>query len=97
MKQKKMKNRVVTARAWGLRYYSGKQVYGIPVILNDDIAIISFNKNKEKKIANEPDREDINLKAYIIRQETLKVDEEIERENVDTSAPIKRTDKRGLI
>jgi hypothetical protein len=81
MKRKKIKDRVVTARAWGIRYHSGKQVYGIPIILNDDFAIIALNKNKEKKIALEPDREDVNLKAYIIRPETLKVDVEIEREN----------------
>jgi hypothetical protein len=83
MKQKKLKNRIVTARAWGIRYYTGKQVYGIPIILNDDFAIISFNKNKEEEIAKEPDREDINLKAYFIRPETLKVDMEIEIENDD--------------
>jgi hypothetical protein len=94
MKQKKLKNRVVTARAWGIRLYSGKQVYGIPIILNDDFAIIPLNKNKEEKIAREPDREDISLKAFIIRPETLKVDMEIERENVDTSASPKR---KGVI
>jgi hypothetical protein len=97
MKQKKLKNCVVTSRAWGIRYYSGKQVYGIPIILNDEFAIIPLNKNKEGKIANEPDREDINLKAYFIRPETLKVDIEIERENVDTIAPVKRKGVKGII
>jgi hypothetical protein len=97
MKQKKLKNRVVTARAWGIRYYSGKQIYGIPIILNDDFAIIPLNKNKEEKIAKEPDRKDISLKAYVIRPETLKVDIEIERENVDTSAPLKQTGIEEII
>jgi hypothetical protein len=96
MKQKKLKNRVVTARAWGVRYYSGKQVYGIPVILNGEFAIIPLNKHKEGKIANEPDREDISLKAYFIRPETLKVDMEIERENVETPVPLKRTGYKGV-
>jgi hypothetical protein len=83
VKQKKIKNRIVTARAWGIRYYTGKLIYGIPVILNDDFAIISFNKNKEEEIAKEPAREDISLKAYFIRPEILKVDIEIEIENDD--------------
>jgi hypothetical protein len=72
-------------------------VYGIPIILNDEFAIIPLNKNKEEKIANEPDRKDISLKAYFIRPETLKVDIEIERENVDTSVPLKRTGVKGII
>jgi hypothetical protein len=81
MKQKKIKNRVVTARAWGIRLYSGKLICGIPIILNDNFAIIPLNKNKEEKIAREPDREDVCLKAYFIHPETLKVDMEIERGN----------------
>jgi hypothetical protein len=97
MKQKKLRNRVATARAWGIRLYSGKLAYGIPIILNDDFAIIPLNKNKEEKIAKEPDREGVCLKAYFIRPETLKVDIEIERENVDTSAPLKRTGVKGII
>jgi hypothetical protein len=78
MKPKKLKNRIVTARAWGVRYYSGKLIYGIPIILNDEFAIIPLGKKKEECIAKEPDRENINLKAYFIRPESLKVEMEIE-------------------